>query len=52
MSREISAYFSQGMEFFAGALGLSEMVRPLILYYGVVALAHGAALFLDEESTR
>ncbi len=44
---EISAHFSQGREYFRGAAGASELVRPLILYYGATALAWGTVLFLE-----
>lgn len=47
VSREIAAYFAQGREYFRSAAGASELVRPLILYYGVVALARGAVRFLE-----
>lgn len=46
-AREISAHSAQGREYFRSAAGTGELVRPLILYYGVVALARGAVLFLD-----
>lgn len=46
-SHEIAAYFAQGREYFKSAAGASELVRPLILYYGVVALARGAVRFLE-----
>lgn len=51
-AREIAAHFSQGREYFRSAAGSGELVRPLILYYGVVALARGAALFLDREKSK
>ena len=47
-AREISAYFAQGREYFRSASGAGELVRPLILYYGVLALARGAVIFLDQ----
>ncbi len=46
-AREIAAYFSQGREYFRSAAGAGELVRPLILYYGAVALARGTVLFLQ-----
>jgi len=51
-AREIAAHFSQGREFFRGAAGAGELVRPLILYYGAVALARGAVLYLDAKKTK
>ena len=47
-AREISAHFAQGREYFRSASGAGELVRPLILYYGVLALARGAVIFLDQ----
>ncbi len=38
-AREISAHFSQAREYFRGAAGAGELVKPLIVYYGAVALA-------------
>lgn len=51
-AREISALFSQEREYFRGAAGAAELVRPLLLYYGAVALARGAVLFLDPEKSK
>lgn len=44
-AHEIATQFSQGREYFRSATDASELVRPLILYYGVLALARGAVLF-------
>lgn len=49
---EVAAYFSQGREYFRSAAGAGELVRPLILYYGTMALARGAALFLDPAKAK
>jgi hypothetical protein len=51
-AREIAAHFSQGREYFRRAAGAGELVRPLILYYGALALAGGAVLFLDQKKSR
>ena len=51
-AREISAHFSQGREYFRSAAGAGDLVRPLILYYGAVALARGAVLFLDPAKAK
>lgn len=51
-AREISAHFSQGREYFRSAAGAGELVRPLILYYGAMALARGTALFLSREKSK
>lgn len=51
-AREISAHFSQGREYFRSAAGASELVRPLILYYGAMSLARGAILFLDRGKSK
>lgn len=51
-AREIAAYFAQGREYFRSAAAASELVRPLILYYGAVALARGVVLFLDPSKTK
>jgi hypothetical protein len=51
-AREIAAHFSQGREYFRNAIDASELVRPLILYYGAMALARGASLFLDPSKSK
>ena len=51
-AREISGLLSQGREYFRGAARAGELVRPLLLYYGAVALARGAALFLDPTKSK
>lgn len=47
-AREVAAYFAQGREYFRSAAGAGELVRPLLVYYGAVALARGTALFLTD----
>ncbi len=44
---EIIAHLAQGRGFFTSAGQSSELVRPLLLYYGVYALSRGLILFLD-----
>ncbi|MBW4540786.1 MAG: YaaC family protein [Myxacorys chilensis ATA2-1-KO14] len=43
---EISASFSQGAAYFSSAKNADRVVRPLLLYYGVLSLARGTAIFL------
>jgi hypothetical protein len=51
-AREIVSYFAQGREYFRNAAGASELVRPLILYYGVMSLFRGLILFLDISKSK
>lgn len=51
-AREIAAHFSQGREYFRSAAGAGDLVRPLILYYGALSLARGAALFLQDGKSK
>ncbi len=51
-AREVAAHFAQGREYFRNAAGAGELVRPLILYYGAMALARGAILFLDSSKSK
>jgi hypothetical protein len=44
---EIIAHLTQGRGFFESAQKSSELVRPLLLYYGVQALSRGLILFLE-----
>jgi YaaC-like Protein len=41
----VVAAMSQGREFFQSARGADELVRPLLLFYGAVALSRGISLF-------
>ncbi len=50
-AKEIVSSFAQGREYFNSAKNASILVRPLLLYYGVLALSRGLILFLD-HSTR
>ena len=45
-AREVAAHFAQGREYFRSAAGAGDLVRPLILYYGAMALARGTTLLL------
>lgn len=44
--REIASHLLQGRQWFASARDAGELVRPLLLYYGVVAFSRGLVLFL------
>jgi hypothetical protein len=52
----IVAAITQGREFFENAKGADDLVRPLMLFYGCVALARGVTLFatpaVGEEALR
>lgn len=45
--REITSCFSQGREYFASGAGAGTSVRPLLLYYGIVALSRGLIMLRD-----
>jgi len=45
---EIVAHIAQGKEYFQSAQGASQLVSPLLLYYGVLSLSRGIILFLDK----
>ncbi len=45
-AREIVSAIAQAREFFRSASGAAELVRPLLLYYGVLTLSRGLILFL------
>jgi len=45
---EIASCFIQGRGYFESASAASEAVRPLLLYYGVLALSRGIILFLEK----
>lgn len=51
-AREIATHFAQGREYFRNAANAGELVRPLILYYGVVALARGTVLFSEPGKSK
>jgi len=45
-AEEIVSHLAQGRSFFSSADGANESVRPLLQYYGVLALARGLILYL------
>lgn len=45
---EICASFSQSAAYFSSAKNADRVVRPLLLYYGVLSLARGTAIFLRQ----
>ena len=47
--REINAAFAQAREYFEAAADAAELIRPLLQYYGVLALARGTVLFCRPE---
>ena len=49
-SRETVSCLAQGREYFAIASNSSELIRPIILYYGTVAMSRGLVLFLQSEA--
>lgn len=46
---EVSANFIQASEYFTSARGSDRTVKPLLLYYGCVALARGCSIFLRRD---
>jgi hypothetical protein len=46
---EIVSTFAQGREYFSAAVESGELVRPLLQYYGVLALSRGVILFLKRD---
>lgn len=48
-AKEIISHLVQGREYFASAEGSGALVRPLLQYYGVLALSRGLILFLDSR---
>ena len=49
-AKEISSNFKQASEYFRSAAEADFLVRPLLQYYGVLALSRGITLFLDAEN--
>jgi hypothetical protein len=47
---EIISHFVQGREYFKSAKQSAEVVRPLLFYYGALALSRGLILFLDTNA--
>lgn len=46
-TREVTSSFAQGRAYFDSARDASVTVKPLLLYYGVLALARGLIMLLD-----
>jgi YaaC-like Protein len=49
-ANELVSHFAQGRGYFDSAASADALVRPLLLYYGVVALSRGLVLFLDQSA--
>lgn len=49
-TREITSCFMQAEEYFRNAHTAAEVVRPLLLYYGVLSIGRGLILFLDKNA--
>lgn len=47
-AREIISSFAQGREYFRNAANASEIVKPLLLYYGILSLSRGLIYFLHD----
>lgn len=50
-TREIISCFTQGREYFLSARQSATAVKPLLLYYGVLAFSRGLVLLLDFRKT-
>lgn len=48
--RDINAHFTQGREYFRNAEQAALITKPLLLYYGVLALARGSILLLNADN--
>ena len=46
-AKEIKSHLAQGREFFSSASQTCELIRPLLICYGVLSLSRGLILFLD-----
>lgn len=46
-ANEIVSQLAQGREYFSSASNSAEIVRPLLVYYGVLSLSRGLILFLE-----
>ncbi len=49
-SHEIVSFVAQGREYFQSARLSAELVRPLLLYYGVLSFSRAIILFLNTNS--
>jgi len=50
-AQEIIAHLAQGRDYFSSARQASELVKPLLQYYGVLALARAVILFNERSMT-
>lgn len=50
-TRDINAHFTQGREYFRNAEQAALITKPLLLYYGVLALARGSISLLNADNT-
>ena len=48
---EVASHFAQGRQYYQSAADAGELVRPLILLYGTMALSRGLVLFLDTRKS-
>ncbi len=48
--REIASHLIQGGQYFAAAQSAGDLARPLLLYYGVLALTRALILFADKAA--
>jgi hypothetical protein len=48
-ARDINSTLAQGREYFEAAERAGELVRPLLQYYGVLAMSRGVVLFAERE---
>lgn len=48
-AHEITSHLKQGREYFESAGAAGDLARPLLLYYGSLALARGLVLFLSPD---
>ena len=49
---EIAACFLQGDQYFKSSQHAADVVKPLLLYYGILSLSRGIILFLDPRKKR
>lgn len=49
-TRDINAHFTQGREYFRNAEQAALITKPLLLYYGVLALARGSISLLNADN--
>lgn len=48
-ARQVASQFAQGRQYYESAAGAGDLVRPLILFYGTMALSRGLVMFLDQK---